>query len=245
MCVCVLPWGTMNEFGLYKVIFFKFQWRCVCVCALSLRDYKNEFVLHYPFFFCTLFPDSPLLSCTLLSPPRLSSLLLQSPLSSFTRISPPSLSTLLSPSGLSFLLLHSPISLSSCTLLSPLALSSLLSHPVLSSLHSPLALFSCTLLSTFSSCTLLSTFSSCILLLKSSHEWKLSYSHFCPTNFWTQIVGLVLDLHNSFSVQEGAPTQALLAHISLEELTWVEIELFTFLSDQLLDPNCGPRFRFA
>ena len=191
----------------------------MCVCALSLRDYKNEFVLHYPFFFCTLFPDSPLLSCTLLSPPRLSSLLLQSPLSSFTRVSPPSLSTLLSPSGLSFLLLHSPISLSSCTLLSTLALSSLLSHPVLSSLHSPLALFSCTLLSTFSSCTLLSTFSSCILLLKSSHEWKLSYSHFCPTNFWTQIVGLVLDLHNSFSVQEGGPTQALLAHISLEELT--------------------------
>ena len=112
MCVCVLPWGTMNEFVLYKVIFFKFQWRCVCVCALSLRDYKNEFVLHYPFFFCTLFPDSPLLSCTLLSPPRLSSLLLQSPLSSFTHVSPPSLSTLLSPSGLSFLLLHSPISLS-------------------------------------------------------------------------------------------------------------------------------------
>ena len=237
MCVC---WESMNEFVLYKVIFFKFHWRCVCVCALSLRDYKNEFVLHYPFFFCTLFPDSPLLSCTLLSPPRLSSLLLQSPLSSFTHVSPPSLSTLLSPSGLSFLLLHSPISLSSCTLLSPLALSSLLSHPVLSSLHSPLALFSCTLLSTFSSCTLLSTFSSCILLLKSSH-----YLLFCSTNFWTQIVGLVLDLHNSFSVQTGAPSQALSAHISLKELTWLQIELFTFLSDQLLDPICELLLWFA
>ena len=168
---------------------------------------------------CTILSFSALSSQTLLSCPALFSLLLQSPLSSFTHVSPPSLSTLLSPSGLSFLLLHSPISLSSCTLLSPLALSSLLSHPVLSSLHSPLALFSCTLLSTFSSCTLLSTFSSCILILKSSHEWKLSYSDFCPTSFWTQIVGLILDLHNSFSVQEGAPTQALLAHISLEELT--------------------------